>query len=70
MVAGAIDPAAHITRVGDLEHAAEFLKMVRAKSIDGKAIVYPHRRSTAYLSVPRWTAEDEISYLTAGGNHH
>jgi threonine dehydrogenase-like Zn-dependent dehydrogenase len=60
---GAIDPAAHITRIGDLEHAADLLKMVKAKTIDGKAMVYPHQRASSILSVSRWTAEDELAYL-------
>jgi threonine dehydrogenase-like Zn-dependent dehydrogenase len=60
---GAIDPGAHITRIGDLEHAPDLLKMVKAKTIDGKAVIYPHRRSANILAVPRWTAEDEQTYL-------
>ena len=69
MAAGSIDPATHITRIGDLEHAADFLKMVKTKSIDGKAIVYPHRRNSTYLSVERWSAEDEKEYLAGGEGH-
>jgi threonine dehydrogenase-like Zn-dependent dehydrogenase len=63
IASGAIDPAAHITRIGDLDHAAELLKMVKDKTIDGKAVVYPHRRALAITSVPRWLAEDERAYL-------
>ena len=65
--AGAIEPAVHITRIGDLEHAPDLLKMVKAKTIDGKAIVYPHRRASAILSVSRWTVEDELAYLAGAG---
>jgi threonine dehydrogenase-like Zn-dependent dehydrogenase len=64
---GAIEPAVHITRIGDLEHAPDLLKMVKAKTIDGKAMVYPHRRTSAILSVSRWTAEDELAYLAGFG---
>lgn len=60
---GAIDPSAHITRIGDLEHTPDFLKMVQAKTIDGKAVVYPHRKVKEILSVSQWTAEDERAYL-------
>jgi len=67
IAAGAIDPAAHITRIGDLEHAPDLLKMVKAKTIDGKAVVYPHRRVSAILSVARWTAENELAYLAGDG---
>ncbi len=63
IASGAIQPAVHITRIGGLEHAPDLLKMVKAKTIDGKAIVYPHQISPAILSVSSWTAEDERSYL-------
>ena len=61
-----IDAGAHITRVGDLDHAAEFLEMVKAQKIDGKAVVYPHRRTQTILEVPSWSAQDEIAYLQGG----
>lgn len=67
IASGVIDPAAHITRIGDLEHAPDLLKMVKAKTIDGKAVVYPHRRISTILSVPHWTAEQERAYLSGGG---
>jgi L-iditol 2-dehydrogenase len=66
MQAGAIDPAAHLTRIGDLEHAPELLALVKARELDGKAVVYPHRRSGAILAVDSWTAADERDYLAAG----
>ena len=62
-----IDPAVHITRIGDLEHAIELLKQVKAQQIDGKAIVYPHRRTSEIRSVQAWTAEDEQNYLSTQG---
>lgn len=61
-----IDAGAHITRVGDLDHAIEFLEMVKAQKIDGKAVVYPHRRTQEILEVPSWSAQDEIAYLQGG----
>ena len=65
IAAGTIDPAAHITRIGDLDHAPEFLKMVKAQSIDGKAIVYPHQgTSTTILSAAYWSGADEQAYLS------
>jgi threonine dehydrogenase-like Zn-dependent dehydrogenase len=63
IASGAIDPAAHITRIGDLDHAGDLLKMVKARTIDGKAVVYPHRRAEVIKSVPCWSAEDEQAYL-------
>ncbi len=62
-----MDAAAHITRIGDLEHAAEFLEMVKAQRIDGKAMVYPHRRTAEILAVKSWSAEDELAYLRGDG---
>ncbi len=63
MAAGEIDPAAHIGHVGDLAHAPELLAMAREGRVQGKAIVYPHRRTDAILDVPRWSADDEQRYL-------
>jgi threonine dehydrogenase-like Zn-dependent dehydrogenase len=63
MVSGEINAGAHITRIGDLDHAIEFLEMVKAQEIDGKAVVYPHRRTDEIIGVPSWSAEDEAAYL-------
>ena len=62
-----ITASAHITRIGDLEHAPELLAQVKAQTLDGKAIVYPHRRTANILSVPSWNAADEQSYLSTTG---
>ena len=66
MATGRIDAAAHIAHVGDLEHAPELFDMAREQRVEGKAIVYPHRRAAAIATVPRWGAEDEQRYLAAG----
>ncbi len=66
MAAGDIDAAAHIAHVGDLAHAPELLRMARERQVEGKAIVYPHRRTAEILNVPRWDADDERRYLAAG----
>lgn len=63
-----IDAGAHITRIGDLEHAAEFLAMVKAQQIDGKAVVYPHRRTKQIHVVDSWSAADEKKYLSTSEN--
>jgi len=63
MAAAEIDAAAHIGHVGDLEHAPELLTMAREGRVQGKAIVYPHRRSDAITDVSRWDADDEQRYL-------
>jgi threonine dehydrogenase-like Zn-dependent dehydrogenase len=65
MAAGEIDAGRHITRIGDLEHAIEFLRMIMAQEIDGKAVVYPHRHSAEIRAVKSWSARDEREYLTA-----
>jgi threonine dehydrogenase-like Zn-dependent dehydrogenase len=66
MAAGEIDPAAHIGHVGDLDHAPELLGMARDGRVQGKAIVYPHRRSASIRDVARWSLEDEQRYLEDG----
>lgn len=63
MASGAIDAGTHITRIGDLEHAADFLRMIAAQQIDGKAVVYPHRPTREIRAVRQWTAADERDYL-------
>ena len=60
-----IDAGAHITRVGDLDHAIELLQLVKAQQIDGKAVVYPHRRTQKIHCVDSWSGADERSYLQA-----
>ncbi len=65
MAAGQIDAAAHITRIGDLAHAPAFLEMVKAQALDGKAVVYPHRRTADILAVPSWSAADEAAWLAS-----
>jgi L-iditol 2-dehydrogenase len=67
MTSGAINAASHITRIGDLAHAPQFLEMIRAQALDGKAVVYPHRPTPDILTVRRWTADDERAYLGEGG---
>ncbi|MFB3904120.1 MAG: zinc-binding dehydrogenase [Acidobacteriota bacterium] len=69
MKKGALDPSAHITRIGDLEHSIEFLRMIKNQELDGKAVVYPHRRSDRILAVDRWEAADERRYLRAEVDH-
>jgi threonine dehydrogenase-like Zn-dependent dehydrogenase len=66
MTRGEIDAGCHITRIGDLEHAAEFLRMIMAQEIDGKAVVYPHRRTPEILTVNSWSGGDERRYLEGG----
>ena len=63
MAAGEIDAGIHIACVGDLEHAPDFLRMVMAQEIEGKAVVYPHRRTQSIHSVKSWSARDEQEYL-------
>jgi len=45
MIEGEIDGGCHITGIGHLERAVEFLRMIIAQEIDGKAVVYTHRRT-------------------------
>lgn len=63
MAAGDLDAGAHITKIGDLDHAVEFLRMVMKQEIDGKAVCYPHRPAREITSIGAWSAEDERQYL-------
>jgi L-iditol 2-dehydrogenase len=63
MTNGSLDPSSHIAQVGDLEHAIGFLNLVKSNEIEGKAMVYPHRRASQPRSVAVWTAKDEQEYL-------
>jgi len=63
MAAGAVETSAHITRVGDLAHAPDFLRMIERRELDGKAVVYPHRPVGEIRTVDRWTGDDERQYL-------
>jgi L-sorbose 1-phosphate reductase len=65
MASGEIDAGAHIAHVGDLDHAPELLQMARQHRVEGKAVVYPQRRTSAIATVPRWDADDERRYLAA-----
>jgi L-sorbose 1-phosphate reductase len=62
-----IDAGDHITRVGDLAHTADFLEMIKAQAIDGKAVVYPYRRTDEIRTVKSWTGKDEGEWLGDGG---
>jgi len=41
------------------------LRMIMAQEIDGKAVVYPHRRTAEIRAVKSWSAQDEREYLQA-----
>jgi L-iditol 2-dehydrogenase len=66
MASGRIDPARHISHVGDLEHTADFLALIRDRLNDGKAVVYPNHRLPVIRAVDSWTGEDERALLGAG----
>lgn len=65
MADGRIDPGVHIAHIGDLEHAPRLLTMAREQRIEGKAVVYPHRRMKDVATVARWDADDERRHLAA-----
>jgi threonine dehydrogenase-like Zn-dependent dehydrogenase len=68
MAAGELDPGAHISRIGGLDQVIELLELTKARRIEGKAVVYPHRRATRIQSVPSWSAQDERAYLAEVGS--
>ena len=63
MASGEIETAAHITCVADLEHAPEIIGRIQRQALDGKAVIYPHRRVEKPVKAERWTADDEKAYL-------
>jgi len=58
----------HISRIGELDHVIELLKLAKTRLIEGKAVVYPHRRTSKLQAVHSWSAEDERAYLAVGGS--
>lgn len=66
MAAGELESSAHITRVGDLNHSIDFMQMIVNQELDGKAIVYPHRKTDSIHVVNSWTKADEFKYLKEG----
>ncbi len=66
MAAREIDASGHIAQIGDLDHVPEFLARIKAQAIDGKAVVYPHRRTSEIRIVKSWSAQDEQEYLKGG----
>lgn len=63
MESKAVDLSVHITRIGDLAHVPELIESIKRQELDGKAVIYPHRRTDDILAVTRWTADDERRYL-------
>ena len=63
MATGQIEAGAHIAHIGDLTHAPRLFEMAREQLVEGKAIVYPHRRTETIATVSRWDADDEQRYL-------
>jgi len=63
-----LTPAAHIARIGDLDHAKEFLEMVRNQRIGRQAVVYPIDGSIASSPSPL-SGEDEQKLLQGAAGH-
>jgi L-iditol 2-dehydrogenase len=63
LASGKLDAGKHIARIGDLAHAKALIEMVKRQELDGKAVVYPHRRCEEILKVDSWSAGDERQYL-------
>lgn len=60
---GDIDPGNYVAAVGSLDNAIDVLNMIRETKIEGKAILYPHVRSTPLEMVDRWDKAKEIEFL-------
>lgn len=65
---GDFDVGTEISAVGDLTHAAGFLKRVKDKELDGKALVYPNTRLAEPLEIAEpWTREREKEHVRRYG---
>lgn len=63
IAAGDINPGNYIAAVGSIDNTINVLKMIRDKQIEGKAILYPHIKSTPLTTVESWNSESEVSLL-------
>lgn len=64
MAEGSIDASQHIGKIGSLEHAIEMIHNVKDQSLEGKAVLYPHRAVEKAFEVKSWSAADEDKYLS------
>lgn len=58
-----IDPGNYVAAVGSLDNAIDVLKMIKETKIDGKAILYPHIKSTPLQRIEHWDKEKEVEFL-------
>ena len=59
MTKGEIDAGCHITRIGDLEHAIEFLRMINGPGNRWQSRGLPSPAHAEILAVNSWSGEDE-----------
>ncbi len=60
---GDVDPGNYVACTGSLDNAIDVLKMIEQTRIDGKAILYPHIKSTPLRMVDYWDGEKEVKLL-------
>jgi threonine dehydrogenase-like Zn-dependent dehydrogenase len=60
---GDMDPGNYVAAVGSLDNAIDVLKMIKNTEIDGKAILYPHIKSTKLQRVDHWDKDKEQEFL-------
>ena len=58
-----IDPGNYVAAVGSLDNAIDVLKMIKETKIDGKAMLYPHIKSTPLRMIGSWDKSQEIELL-------
>ncbi len=67
MADGQIDPGNYVAAVGSLDNAVDVLHRIEDRTIDGRAILYPHIPPTPLKDVDSWDAEAEAAFLREQG---
>ena len=57
-----LNPGPYVSAVGGMDAVLELMGRVRNRSLEGKGVIYPHKRGALRL-VEGWSAEQEAEYL-------
>jgi len=67
MADGQIDPGNYVAAVGSLDNVVDVLYRIEDRTIDGRAILYPHIPPTPLKEVDGWDGEAEAAFLREQG---
>lgn len=67
MADGEIDPGNYVAAVGSLDNAVDVLHRIEDRTLDGRAILYPHIPPTPLRDVDGWDGEAETAFLREQG---